>query len=60
MVKRDVSIDAYNLVREALNPVSTEQTVALNVRSKRPVREYMDLRFINEVMTEAEKSEENY
>lgn len=58
---RDVSIDAYNLVKEALNPVPTEkgvelmaqwQAVALNTKPKRPVREYMDLRFVNEVMAE--------
>ena len=62
--ERDVSIDAYNLVKEALNPVPTEkgveliahwQAVALNVQPKRPVREHMDLRFVNDVTTEAGK-----
>ena len=63
-MERDVATDAYNLVREALNPVPTEkgvelmahwQAVALNVQPKRPVRDYMDLRFVNEVMGELEK-----
>ena len=61
---RDVAVDAYNLVKEALTPVPTEkgvelmahwQSVALNVQPKRPVREYMDLRFVNEVMAELGK-----
>ena len=60
-MERDVAVDAYNLVKEALIPVPTEkgvelmaqwQSVALNVKPKRPVREYMDLRFVNEVMAE--------
>lgn len=60
-MEREVSVDAYNLVREALIPVPTEkgvdlmaqwQAVALNTKPKRPVREYMDLRFVNEVMAE--------
>ena len=63
-MERDVSVDAYNLVKEALIPVPTEkgvelmahwQSVALNVQPKRPVREYMDLRFVKEVMVELEK-----
>ena len=61
---RDVSVDAYKLVREALNPVPTEkgvelmahwQSIALNVWPKRPARDYMDLRFVKEVMAELEK-----
>jgi NitT/TauT family transport system substrate-binding protein len=61
---RDVSVDAYNLVREALIPVPTEkgvelmahwQSIALNVPPKRPARDYMDLRFVKEVMAELEK-----
>ena len=28
------------------------QAVALNTKPKRPVRKYMDLRFVNEVMAE--------
>ena len=57
----EVAVDAFNVVREALVPVPTEkgvdlmaqwQAVALNTKPKRPVREYMDLRFVNEVMTE--------
>ncbi len=60
-MERDVSVDAYNLVKEALQPVPTEkgvelmaqwQSIALNVKPKRPVREYMDLRFVNEVVAE--------
>ena len=60
-MERDVAMDAYNLVKEALVPVPTEkgvelmahwQSVALNVQPKRPVREYMDLRFVNEVTSE--------
>jgi NitT/TauT family transport system substrate-binding protein len=60
-MQRDVALDAYNLVKEALVPVPTEkgvelmahwQAVALNVQPKRPVREYMDLRFVKEVMAE--------
>jgi hypothetical protein len=28
------------------------QAIALNTKPKRPVKEYMDLRFVNEVVTE--------
>ena len=60
-MERDVAVDAFNLVRDALIPVPTEkgvelmahwQAVALNTKPKRPVRDYMDLRFVNEVMAE--------
>jgi NitT/TauT family transport system substrate-binding protein/sulfonate transport system substrate-binding protein len=60
-MEREASIDAYNLVREALDPVPTEkgvelmaqwQSVALNTTAKRPAREYMDLRFVKEVVSE--------
>ncbi|MGE5217438.1 MAG: ABC transporter substrate-binding protein [Chloroflexota bacterium] len=63
-MERDVAQDAYNLVKEALNPVPTEkgvelmahwQSVALNVPPKRPARDYMDLRFVKDVMTELGK-----
>ena len=63
-MERDVAMDAYSLVKEALQPVPTErgvelmahwQAVALNVQPKRPVRDYMDLRFVNEVMAELGK-----
>jgi hypothetical protein len=63
-MERDVAVDAYNLVKEALHPVPTEkgvelmahwQAVALNVQPKRPVREYMDLRFVTEVVAELGK-----
>ena len=58
---RDVAVDAYQLVREALVPVPTEkgvelmaqwQAITLNTKPKRPVREYMDLKFVNEVVAE--------
>lgn len=63
-MEREAAVDAYQLIREALNPVPTEkgvelmahwQSVALNVQPKRPVREYMDLRFVNEVVAELAK-----
>src|ERR1043166_1241921 len=63
-MERDVAVDAYNLVKEALIPVPTEkgvelmahwQSIALNVAPKRPARDYMDLRFVKEVMAELEK-----
>src|ERR1043166_8953823 len=58
---RDSATDAYQLIRESLNPVPTEkgvelmaqwQAVALNIKPKRPAREYMDLRFVNEAVAE--------
>ncbi len=58
---RDAAADAYQLIRDSLNPVPTEkgvalmadwQAVALNVKPKRPPREYMDLRFVKEVVAE--------
>ena len=48
-MERDVSVDAYNLVKEALNPIPTEkcvelmahwQSITLNVQPKRPVCDY--------------------
>ena len=60
-MERDIAVDAYNLVKEALNPMPTEkgvelmaqwQAIALNVKPKRPARDYMDLRFVNEVLVE--------
>jgi len=60
-MERDAATDAYQLIRESLNPVPTEkgvelmaqwQAIALNVKPKRPAREYMDLRFVNEVVAE--------
>jgi len=60
-MERDVAADAYDLVKEALNPVPTEkgvelmaqwQAIALNVKPKRPAREYMDLKFVNEAVAE--------
>jgi len=58
---RDAATDAYHLIRESLNPVPTEkgvelmaqwQAIALNVKPKRAPRDYMDLRFVNEVVAE--------
>jgi ABC-type nitrate/sulfonate/bicarbonate transport system substrate-binding protein len=60
-MERDVSIDAYNLVKDSLQPIPTEkgvelmaewQAVALNIKPKRPPRDYMDLRFVKEVVAE--------
>ena len=60
-MEREAAIDAYNLVREALDPVPTEkgvelmaqwQSIALNVKPKHAPREYMDLRFVKEVVSE--------
>lgn len=57
----EVAVDTFNLVREALVPVPTEKgvdsmaqwpAIALNTKPKRPVREYLDRRFVNEVMAE--------
>ena len=62
---RHVSVDAYNLVKEALHPVPTEKgvelmarwkAVALNVQPKRPAREHRDLRFVLEVVAELGKT----
>lgn len=58
---REAATDAYQMIRESLNPIPTEkgvesmaewQAVALNVKPKRPAREYMDLRFVKEVVAE--------
>jgi NitT/TauT family transport system substrate-binding protein len=58
---REAALDAYQLIRESLNPMPTEkgvelmaqwQAIALNVKPKRPAHEYMDLRFVNEVVAE--------
>jgi ABC-type nitrate/sulfonate/bicarbonate transport system substrate-binding protein len=60
-MQREAAQDAYQLIRESLNPVPTEkgvelmahwQAVALNIKPKRPARDYMDLRFVNEVVAE--------
>ena len=60
-MEREIAVNAYNLFKEALNPVPTEkgvelmaqwQAIALNVKPKRPARDYMDLRFVNEVLVE--------
>jgi ABC-type nitrate/sulfonate/bicarbonate transport system substrate-binding protein len=60
-MSRDAGLDAYQMIREALVPVPTErgvelmaewQAIALNTKPKRKPAEYMDLRFVNEVMAE--------
>jgi len=60
-MERDAAQDAYQMIREALVPVPTEkgvelmaqwQAIALNTKPKRKPSEYMDLRFVNEVMLE--------
>src|SRR5882724_1100059 len=62
-MERDVSVDAYNLVKEALIPVPTEkgvelmahwQSVALNVQPKLPVREDIEVLFVKEFRVESE------
>jgi len=58
---REAAQDAYQMIKDALVPVPTEkgvdlmaqwQAIALNVKPKRKPAEYMDLRFVNEVMVE--------
>jgi ABC-type nitrate/sulfonate/bicarbonate transport system substrate-binding protein len=58
---REAAQRAYQMIREALVPVPTEkgvelmaqwQAIALNTKPKRKPVEYMDLRFVNEVMAE--------
>jgi ABC-type nitrate/sulfonate/bicarbonate transport system substrate-binding protein len=60
-MEREAATDAYQLIRESLNPIPTEkgvelmaewQAVALNTKPKRAAREYMDLRFVKEVVAE--------
>ena len=58
---RDAALDAYQLIRETLDRADRKrrraecaqwQAVALNTKAKRAPKEYMDLRFVNEVVTE--------
>lgn len=60
-MERDAAMDAYDLIRPALNPVPTVQgvelmaqwqSIAMGVKPKKKPAEYMDLRFVNEVMAE--------
>jgi ABC-type nitrate/sulfonate/bicarbonate transport system substrate-binding protein len=60
-MEHEAAVDAYHSIRDALDPVPTEkgvelmaqwQAIALNVKPKRPARDYMDLRFVNEVVAE--------
>lgn len=58
---REGAADAYELIRAALNPVPTVQgvelmaqwqAIALGTKPKKKAAEYMDLKFVNEVMAE--------
>ena len=60
-LEREAAQDAYQMIRQALVPVPTEkgvelmaqwQAIALNIKPKRKPSEYMDLRFVSEVMAE--------
>jgi NitT/TauT family transport system substrate-binding protein len=60
-MERDAATDAYQLIRESLDPIPTEkgvelmaqwQAIALNTQPKRKASEYMDLRFVNEAVAE--------
>jgi NitT/TauT family transport system substrate-binding protein/sulfonate transport system substrate-binding protein len=60
-MERDAALDAYQLIKESLNPIPTEkgvelmaewQAIALNVKPRRQPREYMDLRFVKEAVAE--------
>ncbi len=60
-MEREAAVDAYQMIRDSLNPVPTEkgvelmaqwQSIALGVKPKRKAVEYMDLRFVNEAMAE--------
>ncbi len=60
-MERDAATDAYDLIRAALNPVPTVQgvelmaqwqAIAMGTKPKKKAVEYMDLRFVNEVMAE--------
>ncbi len=60
-MERDSAGDAYQLIRAALNPVPTVQgvelmaqwqAIAMGVKPKKKAAEYMDLKFVNEVMAE--------
>ena len=60
-LEREAAQDAYQMIKDALVPVPTEkgvelmaqwQAIALNVKPRRKPAEYMDLRFVNEVMAE--------
>jgi ABC-type nitrate/sulfonate/bicarbonate transport system substrate-binding protein len=60
-MEHEAAADAYNLIKESLNPIPTEkgvelmaewQAIALNTKPKRQPREYMDLRFVKEAVAE--------
>jgi len=60
-MEREAATDAYDLIRAALNPVPTVQgvelmaqwqAIAMGTKPKKKAAEYMDLRFVNEVMVE--------
>ncbi|HEX2385013.1 MAG TPA: ABC transporter substrate-binding protein [Candidatus Binatia bacterium] len=58
---RDAAADAYNLVRGSLDPVPTRQgvelmaewqAVALGIKPKKKAEEYMDLKFVKQVVND--------
>ncbi|MBI4527956.1 MAG: ABC transporter substrate-binding protein [Deltaproteobacteria bacterium] len=60
-MEREAAVDAYEMIRSALNPLPTVQgvelmaqwqSVAMGVKPKRKATEYMDLRFVNEALSE--------
>jgi NitT/TauT family transport system substrate-binding protein len=60
-MEREAAQDAYQMIRDALDPVPTEkgvelmaqwQSIALGIKPKRKPVEYMDLRFVKEAMVE--------
>jgi len=63
-MERAAAQDAYQMIREALDPVPTVsgvelmaqwQAVALGTKPKRKAADYMDLRFVNEAVAELGK-----
>ena len=63
-MEREAAADAYNLIRSSLDPIPTIQgvelmaewqAVALGIKPKKKATEYMDLRFVKEVVSELGK-----
>ncbi|HTM07742.1 MAG TPA: ABC transporter substrate-binding protein [Verrucomicrobiae bacterium] len=63
-MEREAAADAYNLIRSSLDPIPTIQgvelmaewqAVALGIKPKKKAAEYMDLRFVKEVVNELGK-----
>jgi NitT/TauT family transport system substrate-binding protein len=60
-MEREAAADAYNLVRGSLDPIPTIQgvelmaewqAISLGIKPKKKASEYMDLRFVKEVVSE--------